>query len=87
MNLKYHVIFRTDIIDREVYDLLTEIELESRSSDFWETWNSVAEDLNLEALAVACEKRQLPMTGVITPDRSCGILNFWYTVERKTQRK
>jgi len=79
---EYHIIDLIESKGGPVYDLLSEEEFESKSNDFWEIWNSLAFEVDLNALHKACKKRKIPTTGLVVPFSSgSGFDNFTYKVK------
>lgn len=61
------------------YDLLTSQEFEEKNYDFWEDWQSVADNIDLKQFLLACDHRHIPTDGTITPyDSGSDFYNFRY---------
>lgn len=74
--MRYHII---STIEDDTYDLLTEEEFDAQSDDFWEEWNSLAFEVDLGRLRLACKKRKITSRGTVIPFSSgSGFNNFWY---------
>lgn len=70
-------------IDTGEYDLLTREELEDKDDEFWsetgEGWQSQLDEVDLQKLVSACERRNIPTSGIVTTRRDGGALLMLYT--------
>lgn len=76
--MRYHII---EHIENGIYDLLTEKQYAAKNDDFWDIWNSLAFEVEIERLMFACKKRKISTKGTVTPFSSgSGFNNFYYDV-------
>lgn len=79
----YYLIYNSNTLNdpEPYYDLITEHQFDCKPEEFWEEWQSVADELHLPAFLAACQRKGIPLTGSIEPyNEGSGFNNFRYEV-------
>lgn len=75
---RFHIIYNQE---DGSYDLLTEEQVDAKSDDFWDDWQSKAFEVELGRLITACKKHGISTKGFVVPFPSgSGFNNFYYDV-------